>query len=141
MPEYSETLNNLLIQLNCSSTNIQASAIVSCEGLLMASVMDNKMDGDKVAAVINAMVSQAARASHELKCSRVDLILIKGDKGYILMQHAGAQAILTVLLRRSAQLGFVFLCCQRYAIKIAETGIAKPNTRIGLVYLGKRTNG
>ncbi|MGR8932542.1 MAG: roadblock/LC7 domain-containing protein [Gammaproteobacteria bacterium] len=138
MAKFSETLTQLLTQLNASSPDIQASAIVSQEGLLMAALMDKTMDEDHVAAMTNAMVAQATRCLHELRRGRLQSLLIRASHGYILMQYAGHQAILTVLLKKSAQLGFIFLCCQRYAVKIAATGIAKPNTRIGLVYLGKR---
>ena len=137
MVDCSETLNNLLNHLNRSSSDIQASAIVSSEGLLMAAVMGESLDPDRIAAMTNAMVAQAKRALHQLNCGRLRLILLKGNDGYVLMHQAGEQAILTVLLRQTAQLGFIFLCCQRYAVKISATGIAKPNTRIGLIYVGK----
>jgi len=138
MAACSQTLNNLLSRLNQSSADIQASAIVSYDGLLMAAVLQENLDQDRISALTNAMVSQAKRTLHELKCGRLRLILIKGNDGYVLMQQAGEQAILTVLLKQTAQLGFIFMCCQRYALKISATGIAKPNTRIGLIYLGQK---
>lgn len=140
MADLSKTLATLLSELNGSSSDIQASAIVSSEGLLMAAAINQKLDDDRLAAMTNAMLAQAARSMRELQRGRLRLVLIKGAEGYVLIQQAGQQAALTVLLKKTARLGLVFLYCQRYAIKIAASGIAKPNTRIGLVYLGKRNN-
>jgi hypothetical protein len=46
--------------------------------------------------------------------------MIKGDNGYVLLIHAGPDAVLTVIARKEAKLGLVFLDAKRGALGIAE---------------------
>ena len=41
--------------------------------------------------------------------------MIKGDNGYILLIHAGPEAVLSVIVRKEAKLGLVFLDASRAA--------------------------
>lgn len=138
MVAFSKTLLDLLAELNSSSRDIQASAIISREGLVMATLIDDKIDADRLAAMTVAISAQANRVVHEMESGQLQQVLIKGRDGYTLIIAAGEQAVLTIMLSKNAHLGFVFLSCERMAKKIAQTGIAKPSPRIGLVYLGKR---
>ena len=140
MAVLSETLLDILSDLNSSSRDIQASAIISSEGLVMAALIDKKLDEDRVAAMTVAISAQANRIVQEIHLGKLQQVLIKGQQGYAIIIAAGAEAVLTIMLKKSAQLGFIFLSCERSANKIAATGIAKPSPRHGLVYLGKRTN-
>ena len=47
-------------------------------------------------------------------------MLIKGDKGYILMTHAGEDAVLTVLAKPQAKLGLIFLDVKRAAESVGK---------------------
>jgi hypothetical protein len=47
-------------------------------------------------------------------------VLIKGDKGYILMTYAGDDAVLTVLAKSQAKLGLIFLDVKRAAESVAK---------------------
>ena len=140
MAVLSETLLDILSDLNSSSRDIQASAIISSEGLVMAALIDKKLDEDRVAAMTVAISAQANRIVQEIHLGKLQQVLIKGQQGYAIIIAAGAEAVLTIMLKKSAQLGFIFLSCERSANKIAATGITKPSPRHGLVYLGKRTN-
>ena len=138
MSEFSETLVGILSDLNHSSLDIQASAIISNEGLVMATQIDENLDKDRVAAMTTAISAQAQRVAREINLGKLQQVLIKGQQGYAMIISAGEQAILTIMLNKKAQLGYVFLSCERSAQKIAATGIAKPSPRHGLIYLGKR---
>ncbi len=144
MTIFSETLLEILSELHSTSVAIQTSAIISNDGLLMATLMgkklQKKLDTDRVAAMTTAMFAQAKRGVHEIKRGSLQQVLVKGKGGYCIVMAAGEQAILSVLLDNSAQLGFSLLSCERCAQKIAVTGIVKPSPRMGLVYLGKSKN-
>ncbi len=133
-------LQNLLLELNSSSTDIQASAIISSEGLIMAALIDKKLDEDQVAAMTTAVSAQAQRIVREVQLGKLTQVLIKGQKGYALIISAGKYAVLTIMLNKNAQLGLSFLHCERIAKKIAATGITKTSPRHGLIYLGKSKN-
>jgi hypothetical protein len=50
----------------------------------------------------------------------LEQVLIKGDHGYILMTHAGHEAVVTVLAKPNARLGLIFLDVKRAAESIAK---------------------
>jgi len=116
----SELLNSVLSDLNGSTTDIEASAVLSTDGLVMASMLPSGMDEDRVGAMSAAMLSLGDRISSELQRGTLDQVLIKGDQGYVLMTHAGNEAVVTVLARSETRLGLIFLDIRRAAESIAK---------------------
>ena len=55
-----------------------------------------------------AMLALADRTAQALARGELEQALIKGEAGYVLMTHAGADAVLTVLCTADAPLGMVF---------------------------------
>ncbi|MEZ5451773.1 MAG: roadblock/LC7 domain-containing protein [Thiothrix sp.] len=110
-----EMLNTILSELNGSSADIEASAIISTDGLLIASLLPSGMDEDRVGAMSAAMLSLGDRTAEELTRGTLDQVLIKGDHGYTLMTHAGSEAVVTVLAKSNARLGLIFLDVRRAA--------------------------
>jgi predicted regulator of Ras-like GTPase activity (Roadblock/LC7/MglB family) len=47
-------------------------------------------------------------------------VLIKGQRGYVLMVHAGHDAVVTILLKANARLGLIFLDVKRAADSISK---------------------
>lgn len=115
-----DMLNSLLSQLNSSSTDIEASAIISIDGLIIASMLPAGMDEDRVGAMSAAMLSLGDRTSQELARGSMEQVLVKGDKGFVLMTYAGESAVLTVLTKPAAKLGLVFLDVKRTATEVAK---------------------
>ncbi len=115
-----ELLSTVLKDLNGTSADIEASGIISVDGLMIASLLPAGMDEDRVGAMTAAMLSLGDRISEELTRGKLEQVLIKGSKGYVLMTHAGAEAVLTVLARSNAKLGLLFLDSKRAAESIVE---------------------
>ncbi len=113
-------INSILSDLNGSSADIEASAVLSTDGLMMDSLLPAGMDEDRVGAMSAAMLSLGDRTSVELERGKLEQVLIKGDKGFILMTYAGTDAVVTVLTKPEARLGLIFL-----DVKRAADGIAK----------------
>ncbi len=116
----SELLNSVLSDLNGSTTDIEASAILSTDGLIMAAMLPGGLDEDRVGAMSAAMLSLGDRISAELKRGTLEQVLIKGDMGYVLMTHAGKEAVVTVLAKSETRLGLIFLDIKRAAQSIAK---------------------
>ncbi len=116
----SEQLNAILSDLNGSTTDIEASAILSNDGLVMAAMLPGGMDEDRVGAMSAAMLSLGDRISSELQRGTLEQVLIKGDHGYVLMTHAGNEAVVTVLAKSETRLGLIFLDIKRAAQSIAK---------------------
>jgi hypothetical protein len=115
-----ELLNSILGELNGSTADIEASAVLSIDGLMMASMLPSGMDEDRVGAMSAAMLSLGDRTARELARGDLEQVLVKGHKGYVLLTHAGNDAVLTVLCKPNARLGLIFL-----DVKRAAEGIGK----------------
>ncbi len=115
-----DILNSILSELNGTSAEIEASAILSTDGLMMASMLPAGMDEDRVGAMAAAMLSLGDRTSEELARGGLEQVLIKGEKGYVLMTHAGDESVLSVLAKPSARLGLIFLDVKRAAESIEK---------------------
>ena len=115
-----EHLNNILSTLNSASADITASAVISRDGLMMASLLPQGLDPERVGAMSAALLSLGARACDELQTGDFDQMLIKGKGGYMLMAQAGQEAVLTALASDEARLGLVFLDVRRAAEDLAQ---------------------
>jgi predicted regulator of Ras-like GTPase activity (Roadblock/LC7/MglB family) len=113
-------LNSILTELNTSSADIQASAVISTDGLILTSLMPSTMPEDRVAAMVAAMLSLGERTSEELGRGELEQVLVKGVEGYILMTSAGLNTVLTVVTRASAKLGMIF-----WNVRMAADSIRK----------------
>jgi len=116
----SEALHSILSDLNGSTTDIEASAVLSTDGLIMASMLPGGMDEDRVGAMSATMLSLGERISGELARGALEQVLIRGERGYVLMTHAGNEAVLTVIAKPESRLGLIFLDVRRAAESIGK---------------------
>lgn len=113
-----ERLSAALSNLQAASTDIEASAVVSEDGLIMASHLPRGLEEAQIAAMSAAMLTIGTRTARELKRGKVEQIFVKGGDGYVVIMAAGAHAVLLGLARRDAKLGLVFLDASRAAEEI-----------------------
>jgi predicted regulator of Ras-like GTPase activity (Roadblock/LC7/MglB family) len=104
-----------LRDMRSSSPDIEASAVVSVDGLTIASDLPATTEEDRVSAMSAAMLSLGERIASELGRGGLDQVYVRGDNGYVLLNAVGEEAVLTVLCRRDAKLGLVFLDTKRAA--------------------------
>jgi len=115
-----DMLTSVLTELNGTSADIEASGVISTDGLMMAAVLPQGLDEDRVGAMSAAMLSLGDRTAQELGRGELEQVLIKGDHGYVLMTYAGAEAVLTVMAKPNAKLGLIFLDVKRAAENVAK---------------------
>ena len=102
-----------LKDLRASSPDVEASAVVSVDGLTMASALPSNVEEDRVAAMSAAMLSLGERIATELGRGTLDQVYIKGASGFVVLMSVGEEAVLTVLAREQAKLGLLFLDMRR----------------------------
>ncbi|HEY4692176.1 MAG: roadblock/LC7 domain-containing protein [Bellilinea sp.] len=102
-----------LRQLQASSPDIEASAIVSVDGLTIASALPQGVEEDRVSAMSAAMLSLGERIAGELGRGNLAQVYIKGENGYVVLMSIGEDAVLTALARQQAKLGLIFLDMRR----------------------------
>jgi predicted regulator of Ras-like GTPase activity (Roadblock/LC7/MglB family) len=102
-----------LRDLQAGTPDIEASAVVSVDGLIMASSLPAGVDEDRISAMSAAMLSLGDRISSELKRGILSRVYIEGSAGIIVLMAVGDEAVLTVLARAQAKLGLIFLDMKR----------------------------
>ena|SRR5690554_1757542 len=115
-----QMLKSVLSDLNGATADIEASAVISSDGLTMAAILPQDVDEDRVGAMAAAMLSLGERTARELARGNLEQVIIRGEHGYILMSHAGSDAVLTVIARKDAKLGLILLDAKRAAKAISE---------------------
>ncbi len=111
----SEKLGERLRELQRNTPDVEASALVSVDGLTIASALPSGVEEDRVSAMSAAMLSLGERIAGELGRGGLDQVYVKGAGGYILLAAVGTEAVLTVMARPTAKLGLVFLEMRRAA--------------------------
>ncbi|MFO7742703.1 MAG: roadblock/LC7 domain-containing protein [Anaerolineae bacterium] len=114
-----ERLVDRLRSLQMSTPDVEASALVSVDGLIIASALPAGVEEDRVSAMSAAMLSLGDRISSELGRGTLSQVYVKGDQGYVILMSVGAEAVLTVLAHQEAKLGLVFLDMRRTAEDLA----------------------
>jgi predicted regulator of Ras-like GTPase activity (Roadblock/LC7/MglB family) len=115
-----EQLLARLRELQTNSENVEAAAIVSVDGLPLASSLPAGYEEDRMSAMSAAMLSLGERISTELGRGELQQVYVKGENGYVILNSVGEEAVLTVLARKEAKLGMIFLEIGR-AVQNLET--------------------
>lgn len=108
-----ELMVDRLRDLQASSPDVEASAVVSVDGLTMATALPASVEEDRVAAMSAAMLSLGERIAGELGRGKLDQVYIKGESGFVILMAVGQEAVLTVLARQETKLGLLFLDMRR----------------------------
>lgn len=109
----SQLMVERLREMQASSPDIEASAIVSVDGLTIASALPQGIEEDRVSAMSAAMLSLGERIASELGRGSLEQVYIKGVSGYVILMSVGEDAVLTALSREQAKLGLIFLDMRR----------------------------
>lgn len=110
-----ELMVNRLRSMQIASPDIEGSAVVSVDGLIMASALPSGSEEDRVSAMSAAMLSLGERIAKELGRGILDQVYIRGAGGFVLLTAVGEEAVLTALAREEAKLGLIFLEMRRAA--------------------------
>lgn len=115
-----ELMVDRLRDMQVSSPDIEASAVVSVDGLPIATALPREVEEDRVSAMSAAMLSLGERIASELGRGNLSEVQIKGEKGFVILQSLGTEAVLTVLAREGAKMGLVLLDMRRAVDDLAK---------------------
>lgn len=104
-----DELNRILRSLQSGTPEIEASALISEDGLMIASALPNHIDEMRVAGISSTLLSLGHRAAGELARGNLEQVLIRGQEGYVVMVGAASGTMLLVLATHDAKLGLIFL--------------------------------
>lgn len=108
-----EKLNMVLQQFVTSTSDVQGAALVTPDGLPLATSLPAGMDEERVSAMSAAMLSLGERIGSELARGGVDRIYVEGDQGYGVLTSCGEDAVFLVLASKAAKQGVLMLEIKR----------------------------
>ncbi len=115
-----EEMVKRLREMQAATPEIEASAVVSVDGLTIASALPADVEEDRVSAMSAAMLSLGERIATELNRGALDQVYIHGDNGYVILSSIGTEAVLTAMAKEKAKLGLVFLEMRRAADDLSK---------------------
>lgn len=116
----SAQLDLILNEFERNVPQVQATAIVSTDGLVIASRLPAQVEEDRVGAMGAAILSISSRSGEELARGEMERVLIEGEDGYLLIRSIGEDAILVALADKDVRLGMLFYECRHCIKKLTE---------------------
>ena len=117
--EPGKSLRPVLRAFNSASDDIEASAVISADGINMAWVLDEQVDADRFGAMCASLLALAKRAAEEISRGTLKQVLIEGDAGLMLLIYAGEDAVLAVATKPTVNLGKIFIDPRKAAANIS----------------------
>ena len=99
---------------------VEAAAVVSFDGLAMASALPAGMDEDRVAAMSAALLSLGERAAEGLGRGELSQVYIEAEHGTVFLVSADNEAVLVAVAAKGAKVGMMLYEVRRAAAVVAE---------------------
>ena len=116
----SARLERAIHGLLSQTPEIEAAAVVSCDGLPMASALPPSMDEDRVAAMSAALLSLGERAAQGLGRGELSQVYIEGETGTVFLVSADNEAVLVAVAAQGAKVGMMLYEVRRAAAAVAD---------------------
>jgi predicted regulator of Ras-like GTPase activity (Roadblock/LC7/MglB family) len=116
----SDRLDRAIHGLLAQTPEIEAAAVVSFDGLPMASALPPSMDEDRVAAMSAALLSLGERAAQGLGRGELSQVYIEGDAGTVFLISADDEAVLVAVAAKGAKVGMMLYEVRRTAAVVAD---------------------
>ena len=104
-----ETLEDIMENAISATNGLEATAIVSMDGMIIGSVLPEDVEEERIAAMTAAILGLGERTAEEMKRGTLEEIYIKGAGGYVLIISAGESVVLTGIVSSEAKLGLLFI--------------------------------
>lgn len=115
-----DTLARALDGLLAASPEVEAAAVVSADGLPMASALPGHVEEDRLAAMSAALLTLGDRASDGLGKGALAQVFIEGEHGHVILMSAGQDAVLVGVVAKGAKIGLVLYEIRKTAAAVAS---------------------
>jgi uncharacterized protein len=109
----SARINSILQDFVSGTAYVQGAALVTPDGLPLATTLPTHLDDERVSAMSAAMLSLGERISAELSRGEIERVLIEGTQGYGILTNCGEDAVFLVLAQPAAKQGILLLEIRR----------------------------
>ena len=115
-----ERIQEVLRGFRTASPDIIGASVVSIEGFVIASVLPSEIDEELVSGMAAAMLGVGERISSELMGSVMEQTYVRSEKGYVVLNAVGPDAVLVLLTSKEAKLGLIFIELRRRCAELAK---------------------
>lgn len=112
-------LARALDEFLATSPDIEAAAVVSADGLPMASALPPHVEEDRLAAMSAAILTLGERASFGLGKGGLQQVFVEGEDGYVVLMAAGENAVLVAVTSQGAKVGLLLFEMRRASMRVA----------------------
>jgi hypothetical protein len=113
-------LEAVLKDLEATAGDIEGSAVVRSDGLIMAFAMPRNTDENLVAAMSAALLNIGTRTVTELARGNLDKVIVSGNRGDVVLMGGGRDSILSATTKVGANLGLVLVEMKKTSSKLAN---------------------
>ena len=132
-----DRLAEVLDEFLGDAPEIQAAAVVSVDGLPMASALPPDVEEDRLAAMSAALHTLGERAASGLGKGDLAQVFVEAEDGYVVLMAAGEGAVLVTVADREAKAGLVIFEMRKTATRVAEIMNGESGAVNGAVTTGK----
>ena len=120
MATRTEKMQEILRGLRSASPDVVGGAVVSIDGFVIASVLPSEIDEELVSGMAAAMLGVGERISSELMGSALEQTYGRSEKGYVILNAIGKDAVLVILTTKEAKLGLIFIDIRRRCAELEK---------------------
>lgn len=104
-----QALCERMTALQTNLPEVEAAAVISIDGLIMASALPPTVSEDRISAMSAAMLSLGQQINEEMGLGSLEQLYTRGSSGYVVLLAVGKLAVLTTLVKPEAKMGVLFL--------------------------------
>ncbi len=108
-----EKLGMIIKDFASAASDVEGAAVVTPDGLPLATTLPSGMDDERVSAMSAAMLSLGERIGKELVRGAIDRIYVEGEKGFSVLTSCGEDTVFLVLATKEAKQGLLMLDIKR----------------------------
>ncbi|MHA1229751.1 MAG: roadblock/LC7 domain-containing protein [Candidatus Helarchaeota archaeon] len=113
------TLQKLLSNLE-SHTELEATAVVTLEGMRIACAVSGDLDADVYSAASAALVNLGETTLKQLNHGTLKEIIVRGDDGYTILTRAGSSYMVVGSCKIGSRMGYYLALLHRFCKKVEE---------------------
>jgi predicted regulator of Ras-like GTPase activity (Roadblock/LC7/MglB family) len=101
-----------------TSPEVEAAAVVSADGLPMASALPPHVEEDRLAAMSAALLTLGERAADNLGKGELAQVFVEGANGHVILMSAGLSAVLVAVTTSGAKAGLILFEMRKAADRV-----------------------
>lgn len=110
-----DALRGALQAVHSACPGVEGSAIVTCDGVVLASMLSGSVDPDRFGAMCATLLALAGRMAQEVSHGALRQVIVEGELGPVLLTQAGDVGVLALAANLTAPLGRLIVTARQAA--------------------------